>query len=244
MELRGRWALVTGAAKRVGRSIALALAERGANVVVHYHTSTAAAAETVGALEALGVRAFALGGDLSRSTEVERLAGEAEARSGGLAVLVNSAANYLRVSFDHLTEAVWDASLDTNLKAPFLLSWSVGRAMRARGAGRIINIADWAGERPYRDYLPYCVSKAGVICLTKALAKELAPEVTVNAIAPGPVMPPEDMGEAERQAIVRATPLRRLGSPEDIARCVRFLAEEADFTTGSTYYVDGGRLIA
>ena len=146
--------------------------------------------------------------------------------------------------FDHLTEAVWDASLDTNLKAPFLLSWSVGRAMRARGAGRIINIADWAGERPYRDYLPYCVSKAGVICLTKALAKELAPEVTVNAIAPGPVMPPEDMGEAERQAIVRATPLRRLGSPEDIARCVRFLAEEADFTTGSTYYVDGGRLIA
>src|SRR6266566_2647402 len=116
MELRGRWALVTGAAKRVGRSIALALAERGA--------------------------------------EVERLAGEAEARSGGLAVLVNSAANYLRVPFDHLTEAVWDASLDTNLKAPFLLSWSVGRAMRARGAGRIINIADWAGERPYRDYLP------------------------------------------------------------------------------------------
>ena len=175
---------------------------------------------------------------------MERLAGEAEARSGGLAVLVNSAANYLRVPFDHLTEAVWDASLDTNLKAPFLLSWSVGRAMRARGAGRIINIADWAGERPYRDYLPYCVSKAGVICLTKALAKELAPEVTVNAIAPGPVMPPEDMGEAERQAIVRATPLRRLGAPEDIARCVRFLAEEADFTTGSTYYVDGGRLIA
>jgi len=244
MELRGRWALVTGAAKRVGRSIALALAERGANVVVHYHTSLAEAEATVGALAALGVRTVALGADLSRTADVERLAGEAESRSGGLAVLVNSASNYLRVPFDGLTEAVWDASIDTNLKAPFLLAWHIGRAMRARGTGRIINIADWAGERPYRDYLPYCVSKAGIISLTRALAKELAPEVTVNAVAPGPVMPPEDMVESERQAIMRATPLRRLGTPEDVGRCVRFLAEEADFTTGSTYHVDGGRLIA
>src|SRR2546429_9207443 len=114
MELRGRWALVTGAAKRVGRSIALALAERGANVVVHYHTSTAAAAETVGALEALGVQAFALGGDLSRSTEVERLAGEAEARPGGLAVLVNSAANYPRVPLAHPAQRRGDTRLSTN----------------------------------------------------------------------------------------------------------------------------------
>src|SRR5439155_297359 len=101
---------------------------------------------------------------------------------------VNNASNYLRAPFDELTEAIWDASLDTNLKAPFLLAWHVGRAMRARGTGRIVNLADWAGERPYRDYLPYCVSKAGIICLTKALAKELAPQVTVNAVAPGPVM--------------------------------------------------------
>jgi NAD(P)-dependent dehydrogenase (short-subunit alcohol dehydrogenase family) len=244
MELRGRWALVTGAAKRVGRAIALAFAERGANIVVHYHTSAEEAAATVGELEAHGVRALALGADLSRSDEVERLAREAEARSGGLAVLVNNASNYFRVPFDRLTEEVWDASLDTNLKAPFLLSWHVGRAMRARGFGRIVNLADWAGVRPYRDYLPYCVSKAGIICLTRALAKELAPEVTVNAVAPGPVMPPEDLGEAERAAIVRATPLKRIGTPEDVARCVRFLAEEADFSTGSIYYVDGGRLIA
>ena len=244
MELRGRWALVTGAAKRVGRVIALELAGRGMNVVVHYHTSAEAAAATVRELEGLGVRACALGADLARTAEVQRLAAEAETRSGGLAVLANSASNYLRVPFERLTEEAWDASLDTNLKAPFLLAWHVGRAMQARGSGHIVNLADWAGERPYRDYLPYCVSKAGVIGLTKALAKELAPEVQVNAVAPGPVMPPDGMPVAEREAIARATPLRRLGTPEDVARCVRFLVEEASFSTGATFYVDGGRLIA
>jgi NAD(P)-dependent dehydrogenase (short-subunit alcohol dehydrogenase family) len=116
--------------------------------------------------------------------------------------------------------------------------------MRARGAGRIVNVAVWAGERPYDDYLPYCVSKAGVVCLTKALAKALAPEVHVNAVAPGPVLLPSDVGPSEREAIVRATPLKRIGTPEDVARCVRFLAEEADFSTGAIYLVDGGRLIA
>jgi NAD(P)-dependent dehydrogenase (short-subunit alcohol dehydrogenase family) len=244
MELRGRWALVTGAAKRVGRTIAGALAERGANVVVHYHTSAGEAASTVSELERLGVRSLALGADLARPEDVARLAREAEERTGGIDVLVNNASNYLRVPFDELTEAVWDASLDVNLKAPFLLSWHLGRAMKRRGRGRIINLADWAGERPYNDYLPYCVSKAGVVCLTKALAKALGPEVQVNAVAPGPVLPPDDLGAAERQAIARATPLKRLGTPEDVARCVRFLAEEADSSTGAVFLVDGGRLIA
>jgi NAD(P)-dependent dehydrogenase (short-subunit alcohol dehydrogenase family) len=187
---------------------------------------------------------LALRADLGRSDEVAALAEQAEVRSGGVSVLVNNASNYFRVPFDQLTEAVWDSSLDVNLKAPFLLAWHLGRAMRGRGEGRIVNLADWAGERPYNDYLPYCVSKAGIICLTKALAKALAPAVLVNAVAPGPVMPPEDMSEAERQGIMRATPLRRLGSPEDVARCVRFLVEEADFSTGAVFLVDGGRLIA
>lgn len=244
MRLRDRWALVTGSAKRVGRSIALELAARGANVVVHHHTSANEAAATVRDLEALGVRAFTLRAELSKPAEVEALARDAEARTGGLAVLVNSASNYLRAPFDTLTGAVWDASLDTNLKAPFLLSWRIGLAMRSRGEGRIVNLVDWAGERPYRDYLPYCVSKAGLIGLTKALAKELAPEVTVNGVAPGPVLAPADMTEAEREGVKRATPLKRFGTSEDVARCVRFLVEEADFTTGSVYYVDGGRLIA
>jgi len=244
MELRGRWALVTGSAKRVGRVIALELASRGANVVVHFHTSQAEADAAVREVEARGVSAIALGGDLGRTQDVEALARDAEARTGGVSLLVNNASNYFRVPFDQLTEAIWDASVDVNLKAPFLLGWHLGRAMRARGGGAIVNLADWAGERPYNDYLPYCVSKAGIICLTKALAKALAPTVRVNAVAPGPVMPPADMTEAERQGVVRATPLKRLGSPEDVARCVRFLAEEAEFSTGATYFVDGGRLIA
>jgi pteridine reductase len=244
MELRGRWGLVTGAARRVGRAIALELAQRGLNLIVHYNTSAEAARAIVRDLEACGVQAIALAAELGRADDVARLAREAEASSGGVDVLVNNASNYLRAPFDQLTEAIWDASLDVNLKAPFLLAWHLGRAMKARGRGRIVNLADWAGERPYADYLPYCVSKAGVICLTKALAKALAPAVQVNAVAPGPVMPPEDLGPAEREAIVRATPLKRIGTPEDVARCVRFLVEEADFTTGAVYLVDGGRLVA
>src|SRR5262245_31304153 len=197
MELRGRWALVTGGAKRIGRVIAHELASRGANVIVHYHTSASEAAATVDSLRAVGVRAEALHAELANAEQVRRLATEAEARSGGLALLVNSASNYLRAPFDTITEAVWDASIDVNLKAPFLLSWTIGRAMRARGEGTIVNVADWAGERPYRDYLPYCVSKAGLIGLTKALAKELAPTVRVNAVSPGPVLLPDDFGPEE-----------------------------------------------
>jgi NAD(P)-dependent dehydrogenase (short-subunit alcohol dehydrogenase family) len=244
MDLRGRWVLVTGGAKRIGRVIANELAERGANIVVHYHTSATEAAATVGSLRRVGVEAEALHAELADAAQVRRLAAEAEARSGGIALLVNSASNYLRCPFDALTDAVWDASLDVNLKAPFLLSWVIGRAMRERGDGCIINVADWAGERPYRDYLPYCVSKAGVIALTKGLAKELAPSVRVNAVAPGPVMPPDDFGPDELAAIRRATPLARFGTPEDVARAIRFLAEEAAFSTGSVLHVDGGRGIA
>src|SRR5262249_48744133 len=217
---------------------------RGANVIIHYHTSARGAADAVASLRALGVEADALQADLGQPAHVLRLAADAEARSGGLALLVNNASNYLRERFDALTETIWDASLDVNLKAPFLLPWAIGRAMRDRGEGTIVNLADWAGERPYRDYLPYCVSKAGIIALTKALARELAPNVRVNAVAPGPVLPPDDFGPDELAAIRRATPLGRIGTPEDVARAIRFLAEEASFSTGSILHVDGGRAIA
>jgi pteridine reductase len=243
MELRGRWALVTGAARRVGRVVALELARRGANVVVHYNTSADEAGATVADLRALGVDADVVQADLADVAQVRRLAQDAEVRSGGIAVLVNSASNYLRTPFDTIDEAAWDASIDVNLKAPFLLAWTLGRAMRARGEGVIVNVADWAGERPYRNYLPYCISKAGVVALTKALAIELAPAVRVNAVAPGPVLLPEHFGEREIAAVERATPLG-VGTPEDVARAIRFLAEEATFTTGSVLHVDGGRGIA
>jgi NAD(P)-dependent dehydrogenase (short-subunit alcohol dehydrogenase family) len=244
VQLAGRWALVTGAARRVGRAIALELGGRGANVVVHYNTSHGAAEATVGDLRGLGVQALALRADLADRAAVAALAAEAEARSGGVNLLVNSASNYLRVPFDDITDAVWDASLHANLRAPFLLAWHLGRAMRARGEGVIVNVADCAVDRPYRSYLPYFVSKAGVVGLTRALARELAPEVRVNAVAPGPVLLPEDVGPTEREQIRKATLLRRIGRPEDVARCVRFLAEEADYSTGGVYLVDGGRHVA
>lgn len=242
--LDGRWALVTGAARRVGRSIALALAERGANVLVHHHTSTAAADAVVREIRALGRDAERLQADLGSATAVRALAEEALRRVGTVDVLINSASNYLRVAFDALDEDVWDRSLDVNLKAPYLLSSALGRRMRERGEGTIINIVDWAASRPYRQYLPYCVSKAGLVCLTKALARELAPTVRVNAVAPGPVLLPEDMTAEETAAVVRATPLERIGRPEDVAACVVFLAADAAFTTGAVFHVDGGRAIA
>jgi pteridine reductase len=159
-------------------------------------------------------------------------------------VLVNSASNYLRVALDDLDERAWDQSLDVNLKAPYLLSVALGRAMRVQRGGCIVNVVDWAAERPYRHYLPYIVSKAGLVGLTRALARELAPNVRVNAVAPGPVLLPADMSETETAAVVRATPLGRIGRPEDVAACVAFLVADAPFTTGAVFHVDGGRAIA
>jgi len=242
--LAGQWALVTGAAKRVGRSIALELARRGASVLVHYNASAAEALAVVDEVRALGCDAAALQADLGDSGAVRTLAAAALARAGTVDILVNSASNYIRVAFDALDESVWDRSLDVNLKAPYLLSVALGQAMRRRGSGSIVNVVDWAAERPYRDFLPYCVSKAGLVCLTKALARELAPSVRVNAVAPGPVLLPEDMSPEEIAAVVRATPLARIGRPEDVAACVAFLVADAPFSTGAVFHVDGGRAIA
>jgi len=163
---------------------------------------------------------------------------------GRLDILVNSASVFHRKPLEELTERDWDTNLDTNLKAPFFLSKFAGAAMRRQGAGKIVNIGDWAGIRPYNNYLPYVVSKAGIIGLTKALAKALAPEVQVNCVAAGPVMLPEDYGAEEAAKIAKATLTQRLGSPEDVARAVLFFCEGTDFATGATLVIDGGRLIA
>ena len=243
MTLQGRVVLVTGASRRVGQAIAVALAKRGAHIVCSYRTSSRDAALTVEGLARYGVQAVALRADLSNAADVKRLMARIERRFGRLDILINSAANFLRTPFATLSEREWDLTLDTNLKGPFLCALYASRLMRARG-GKIINLADWAGVRPYRDYLPYCVSKAGVIGLTKALAKELAPRIQVNAIAPGPVMPPPGMSASSRSRVRSRVPLRRWGSPRDIANTVLFLIEGTDFMTGSTIFVDGGQLIA
>ncbi len=244
MELTQRVALVTGGARRLGRTIALQLARRGARVVISYRTSAQDARATLNALQRAGADAIAVRADLSRSADVKRLISQIATRFGRLDVLVNSAANFDRTPFDTLSERDWDHALDANLKGPFLCALYASRLMRRHGGGKIINLADWAGVRPYRDYLPYCVSKAGVIALTKALAKELAPTIQVSAIAPGPMLPPATMSAQERSRIAQRVPLKRWGSSEDIANTVLFLIEGTDFITGSTIFVDGGQLIA
>ena len=244
MQLKGRGALVTGGARRIGRQVALALARRGAHVAISYRTSSRDAQQTVRALDALGVRAAAIRADLSSVRQARQLVAETARRFGRLDVLVNSASLFMRTPLDRLTERAWDAHLDANLKGPAFCALEAGRVMRRQGVGTIINIADWAAERPYRDYLPYCVSKAGVIALTRGLAKELAPRVRVIAISPGPILPPPDMTPAQRRRAVARLPLKRWGSPDDIATAVVFAVEGGDFMTGSTITVDGGRSVA
>ncbi|HUK83052.1 MAG TPA: SDR family oxidoreductase [Verrucomicrobiae bacterium] len=243
--MKSKTALVTGAAKRVGREIALALARHGANIVVHYNTSAADARAAVAEIKALGVDALAVKADQSNARQVRVAVRKALEHFGDIHVLVTSAAVYKKTPFDTLTEADWDYHIDANLKGPFLFALEVGRHMKKRKlAGKIITFADWAAIRPYANYLPYCVSKAGIICLTKSLAKALGPNVQVNAIAPGPVLLPPDFTDEEKRAVIDATVVKRLGSPQDIVNSVLFLIEGSDFVTGHTLLVDGGRLIA
>jgi pteridine reductase len=244
VQAAGKIALVTGAARRVGKAIALALADRGAHVVITYNTSAAEAQATLREIETRGVQGMALQGDITRSDDVDAVVQRAIERFGRIDILVNNASNYYKTPFETLTEGQWDDLVGTNLKGTFLVSKRIGDEMLKAGSGKIINLADWAGFRPYKDYLPYCVAKAGVIALTKALAKTLAPHIQVNAVAPGPVLLPEDFSDSLREAVVRATPLKRIGAPSDIAQTVVFLVEGSDFITGAIIPVDGGRLIA
>jgi len=240
MQLRGSTALVTGAGRRMGRRLASSLADAGADVVLHVHTSSGR--ETFDAVRRRGRRAWLVQADLSQRRDVERLADEAVEKTGGVDVLVHNAAIFFPTPVADLTAADWCRFQDTNVSAPFLLSLLLGRRMAARGRGKIVFLGDWSGRRPSPEYLAYCVSKAGVHALMKALAKALAPHVQVNEVAPGPVLLPEDYDPQRRDDLRRRTPLQRLGSPNDVARAVRFLIEEGDFVTGASYVVDGGWL--
>ena len=238
--LDGRVALVTGSAKRLGRAVALRLAEEGADVVIHHRASAAEAASAVAEVEKFGGRALAIAADLSNISDVKRLFDETEKHFGRLDILVNSAANFLRTEFGSTTEQTWDASLDTNLKAPFFCAQAAAPLLK-KNHGVIINFADVGGILGWTEYIPHCVSKAGVILLTRCLAKELAPDVRVNAIAPGTITMEGDPPEWESDFIRRA-PLRRSGRPSDIADAVVFLVR-AKFITGQVLVVDGGRTV-
>jgi NAD(P)-dependent dehydrogenase (short-subunit alcohol dehydrogenase family) len=240
MELTGRSALVTGGAIRVGREIALELGRAGMRVVVHYRTSGDAARDTAADLARIGAESDLVAGDLGVAADAERIA----AAHADADLLVNSASIFPRTPLGEVDAETFDRIFAVNVRGPFLLAQRIGLAMKERGGGVIVNVADWSALRPYKGYLPYCMSKAALVAMTKGLAKALAPEVRVNTVAPGPVMLPEDMSDAERETVLGSTPLRREGSPTDVAKAVRFLAEGSDFVTGAFLTVDGGRLIA
>ncbi len=241
-DLAGRRALVTGAAVRVGRTLALACAAEGMDVAIHYNRSAAEAEATAEECRAHGVQAAVIGGDLSRVDECRRVVAEADRALGGLDVLVNSASNFIHAPLEALTPQQIDLALDVNLKAPFFCAQAVAPGMLARGWGRIVNLADVAGLEPWPRFLPHCISKAGVVMLTKSLAQELAPAVLVNAIAPGTVLMPQGSTPASVRRSEEKTPLGEVGTPEDVAEALVYLLK-ADYVTGETLVVDGGRLV-
>lgn len=242
MELAGRVALVTGGARRLGRAFAEALAARGMRVAVHYGASAADAEAVVAGIVARGGEAEAFGADLTDADAAIALPGRVVERFGGLDLLVNSAAVMERIPVAETTPAQWDAILALNLRAPFFVAQQAAPHL-ARRRGTIINIADLGGLEPWRHYPAHSVSKAGVVMLTKVLAAALAPDVTVNAIAPGTVLVPDDYDDARRAFLSETTPLQRLGTPDDAVRALLYLAEGADFVTGEVLVVDGGRLL-
>jgi pteridine reductase len=238
--LLNRVALVTGSGKRLGRAVAIGLAEQGADVVIHYRSSEAEAREAVAEIEKLGRRSVALQADLAQISELPDLFQKVQAKFGRLDILVNSAANFQQTEFASTTEKVWDASLGTNLKAVFFCCQAAAPLLK-RSNGAIINFADIGGILGWPGFIPHSISKAGIIMLTRCLAKELAPEVRVNAIAPGTITMPGDLPELEAD-FVKLAPLHRSGRPNDIVAAVSYLAS-AGFVTGQVLVVDGGRTL-
>jgi pteridine reductase len=238
--LQGRVALVTGSAKRIGRAVALRLASDGCDIVIHYNRSKSEAEDAVAEIAKLRRKSIAVQADLCSLAQIKRLFQQAVDQFGRLDILVNSAANFLPAHLDDTTEKMWDTALDTNLKAPFFCAQSAAPLLK-QSRGVIINFADIGGILPWPGYIPHCASKAGVIMLTKCLAKALAPEVRVNAIAPGTITMSGDPTEWEADFIRRA-PLHRTGTPEDVADAVSFLVG-AKFITGQVLILDGGRTL-
>ena len=241
MELAGKTALVTGGAVRVGRAISLALAGEGMRVVVHYNSSSRAADELCAEIRGGGGEAVAIGGDLARLDELRRVAGEAERAFGGLDVLVNNASVFPPERLEETDEALWEHTLAVNLRAPFFLIKHLAATLRAR-RGVVVNLCDLAGLQAWAAYAAHGISKAALAHLTRVAARSLAPEVRVVGIAPGAVLPPESMTDDELDTLARSTPLKRLGSPDDVVGALLYLLR-ADFVTGEVMVVDGGRML-
>ena len=243
MDPKGRVALITGGA-RIGQVVADVLAKRGCSLALTYRGSRDAADATASAAKAVGVRAAVIRADATNEADVIAAVGETVKVLGRLDILINMAAIYEKTPDP--TGALWSTIQDANAKSAFLYSTHCAPAMKQNHAGRIINFSDWlpvTGRPHYRDYVPYYVSKASVAALTQALALQLAPEILVNAIAPGPILAPPNLTPEENAQVIEATPLARWGGAEEIAKTVMFFVE-SDFVTGELIRVDGGRHLA
>jgi len=235
--LAGQVALITGAAKRIGRSIALRLAADGADIVVNYASSKPEADTLVAEIQSTGRRAIAAKADVSQRLDVQKLFSAAENEFGRLDILVNNAGTFFPAKFEELTEEQWDHILNVNLKSQFLCAQSAAPIMKRQGRGHIINLSSLGGLLAWPAYTHYCVSKAGSIMLTRCLARALGPEILVNSVAPGTIQFP---GEPPDEEYIRRVPLHHTGTGDDIAQAVAYLAT-ADFVTGQILVVDGGR---
>jgi pteridine reductase len=240
MELNERVVLVTGAAWRVGRAVAVRLAAAGARLAVHCRSSIEAAAETVELCRSAGGRAEAFRADLADPAAAEGLVRGVTTRFGRLDVLINNAAVFEPMTLDQFTLAAWERTLRVNLTAPLVLTHAARAALRA-AHGRVINLSDVATQHPWPDHLAYMVSKGALDTLTRVLARALAPDVNVVGIAPGVAAWPDGYNDAARERLTAAIPLQRAGSPEDIAAAVHFVLREGDYITGAIIPVDGGR---
>jgi len=242
MELENCVALVTGAGVRVGAAIARGLAALGCHVAVHYHRSAGPAAETAAAVRAAGRETALVQADLADAAAALAVGARVVEALGRLDIVINSAAVMERQPMERVTPESWDRTLDLNLRAPFFVVQGSLDALR-RARGQVVNIADVSAYRPWPGYLPHSVSKAGLVMLTRVLARALAPDVRVNAVAPGPVLLPPGWGAEETADTLTRVPLERLGSPSDVVQAVRYLLQSGDFVTGTTLVVDGGELL-
>ena len=241
MGLKGQVAIVTGAGRRIGRAIALRLGAEGAHIIVHYRSSQSEAEGVAAEIIRNGGEATCVQAELTSVAEIDGLFAKIDERFGRLDILVNNAAIFSPTPLGQTQEAQWDAILDTNLKAQFFCAQGAAPLLKRSSRGRIINFASVGGLQAWPTYTSYCVSKAGVIMLTRCLARALAPGVTVNAIAPGTISFPEDAPDIAERAI-RSAPLQRTGSVEDITNTVVYLLG-AEFVTGQVLVVDGGASI-
>jgi len=241
MDCKGARALVTGGARRVGRAAALALADAGCDVAIHYHHSDAEAHELAERIAHTGRRALAVPGDLAEPATPSALVEDVCRQLGGLEVLVNNAAVFEADPAGGFDMAHWERVYRINALAPAALIAAAEEPLCAHGFGKIVNLCDISAERPWRRYMAYCASKAALVSVTRAAARKLAPRVQVNGVAPGIAVLPDDFDSDLRAKLVAKVPLGREGRPEDIAHAVRFLVEQGDYITGQIINVDGGR---